>query len=87
MLFIRVCVGSSCHIKGSHEIVELLEKAVEENHIEDEVVLSGSFCLGKCNRIGVTVQVDDDIHVGITKENFREFFKTNVLDVIENERG
>ena len=57
-----------------------------ENHIEDEVVLTGSFCIGKCNRVGVTVQVNDDVHVGVTTENFREFFKTNVLDVIENER-
>ena len=87
MLFVQVCVGSSCHLKGSADIVELLEKAVEEYHIDDEVVLSGSFCIGKCNRVGVTVQVNDDIHVGVTKENFREFFKTNILDVIENERN
>ena len=86
MLFIQVCVGSSCHLKGSQDIIEMLERAVQEIHIEDEVVLSGSFCIGKCNRVGVTVQIDDDIHVGITKENFREFFKENILDVIENER-
>ena len=86
MVFIQVCVGSSCHLKGSQEIVELFQKAVEEYHIEDEVVLSGSFCIGKCNRVGVTVAINDDIHVGITRENFREFFKTNVLDVIECER-
>ena len=86
MLFVQVCVGSSCHLKGSQEIVELLEKSVAEYRIEDEVVLSGSFCIGKCNRVGVTVQVNDDIHVGITTENFREFFKKNILDVIEEER-
>ena len=86
MLFVQVCVGSSCHIKGSAEIVELFESAVKDNHLEDEVVLSGSFCIGKCNRVGVTVQVDDDVHVGVTKENFREFFKKNILDVIETER-
>ena len=86
MLFVQVCVGSSCHLKGSADIVELFEKAIEEYHIDDEVVLTGSFCLGKCNRLGVTVQVDDDIHIGITRENFKEFFKKNILDVIENER-
>ncbi len=85
MLFVQICVGSSCHLKGSYEIVELLETAIEEHHIDDEVVLSGSFCIGKCNRIGVTVQVNDDIHVGVTKENFKEFFKKHILDVIENE--
>ena len=86
MIFVQICVGSSCHLKGSSEIVELLQNAVEEYHLEDDVVLSGSFCIGKCNRIGVTVQVDDEIHVGITRENFREFFKKNILDVLRNER-
>lgn len=86
MLIVQVCVGSSCHIKGSHEIVELLEKAVEEHHLDGDVVLMGSFCIGKCNRIGVTVQVNDDIHIGITRDNFQEFFNNNILNVIEKER-
>ena len=85
MVFVQVCVGSSCHLKGSQDIVELLEAAISENHLEDEIVLSGSFCIGKCNRIGVTIQIDDDIHVGVTKENFREFFKENVLDKLGRE--
>ena len=74
MIIVRICVGSSCHLKGSAQIVELLQKAVADNNIESEVTLAGSFCIGKCNRVGVTVQVDDDIHTGITVENFREFF-------------
>ena len=86
-MIIQVCVGSSCHLKGSPEIVELFQKAVADYHLEDEITLAGSFCIGKCNRIGVTVQVDDDIHTRITKENFKEFFKENVLDVINKERG
>jgi NADH:ubiquinone oxidoreductase subunit E len=86
MLIVQVCVGSSCHLKGSPEIVELLETAIAEHHIEDDVVLTGSFCIGKCNRVGVTVQINDDVHVGVTTENFREFFKKNILDVIESER-
>ena len=86
-MIIQVCVGSSCHLKGSPEIVELFQKAVADYRLEDEITLAGSFCIGKCNRIGVTVQVDDDIHTGITKENFKEFFKENVSDVINKERG
>ena len=86
MVIVQVCVGSSCHLKGSQEIVELLEKAVEEYHLEDDVVLTGSFCIGKCNRVGVTIQVNDDVYVGVTRENFRDFLKDNILDVIESER-
>ncbi len=86
MLFVQICVGSSCHLKGSQDIVELFERYLEEYNITDDVVLSGSFCIGKCNRVGVTVQVNDDIHVGVTKENFKEFFMKNILEVIESER-
>ena len=84
-MLIQVCVGSSCHLKGSPEIVALLQKAVSDYHLEDEVTLAGSFCIGKCNRIGVTVQIDDDIHTGITKESFKEFFEENVLKKIQSE--
>ena len=86
MLVVQICVGSSCHLKGSQEIVELMQKSVEEYNLDGDVVLVGSFCVGKCNREGVTVQIDDDIHVGITPQNFKEFFKKNILDVVENER-
>ena len=87
MYIIQVCVGSSCHLKGSQDIVELLEKAVADNNLEDEVTLTGSFCTGKCNRVGVTLQVNDEVHVGITRENFSEFFRTNILLPIEKERS
>ena len=85
-MLIQICVGSSCHIKGSPEIVELLTKAVEENNLGDEVTLSGSFCIGECNRMGVTVSVDDVIHTGVNRDNFKEFFEENVLSKLKNER-
>ena len=81
-MIIQVCVGSSCHLKGSSDIVELFQNAISENKLEEEVTLVGSFCIGKCNRTGVTVQVDDDIHTGITRENFKEFFKEQILQKI-----
>ena len=79
-MIVQICVGSSCHLKGSEEIVELFQKAVETHHLEQEITLVGSFCIGKCNRIGVTVQVDDDVYTGITRETFQEFFKEKVLE-------
>ncbi len=78
-MIVQVCVGSSCYLKGSAEIVELIQKAVQDSGIGDEVTLAGSFCIGKCNRVGVTVQVDDEIYTGITKENFKEFFSEHIL--------
>ncbi len=85
MVRVNVCVGSSCHLKGSQDIVELLIQAIEENALNGNVELAGTFCIGKCNRVGVTVQVNDEVHVGVTRENFNEFFKKNILEVAKNE--
>ena len=81
-MIIQICVGSSCHLKGSPDIVALIQEAVQTHGIADRVTLTGSFCIGKCNREGVTIQVDDTVHVGITKENFKEFFSEHVLNVL-----
>lgn len=85
-MVVLICVGSSCHIKGAPEIVELLTKAIKDYHLEDDITLAGSFCIGKCNRFGVTVQVDDDVYTGITPTNFKEFFQDKILNVVNNER-
>jgi NADH:ubiquinone oxidoreductase subunit E len=84
-MVVLICVGSSCHIKGAPEIVSLLTKSIEEHHLENEVTLAGSFCIGKCNRLGVTIQVDDEIYPGISPTNFKEFFKEKILDVLKKE--
>ncbi len=79
---ITVCIGSSCHLKGSYDIVEKFRKAIEENNLEDKITLGGSFCLGKCNREGVSIGIDDEVFTGVTVESFGEFFKKNVLSKI-----
>ena len=83
MLIVQICVGSSCHLKGSPAIVELFQQKLAQYGLEEDVVLTGSFCIGKCNRDGVTVQVDDEIHTGVTVENFEIFFRENILDPLK----
>lgn len=85
-MVIKICVGSSCHLKGSPEIVELLQNAVKENNLEKEITLAGSFCIGRCNRDGVTIQVNEEIYAGVTKEGFKEFWQDKVLATLEKER-
>lgn len=86
-MIIQICVGSSCHLKGSEEIIALLQSAVAEHQLEREVTLAGSFCTGNCNRVGVTLQVDDDVYPGITREGFNEFFNEKVLKKLQEERA
>ena len=73
-MIVQVCVGSSCHLKGSSDIVQLMQQAIENNHLESEITLAGSFCTGQCNRIGVTITVDDQVFPGITRETFPSIF-------------
>ena len=47
MLKITVCIGSSCHIKGSRQVVEQLQYLIAENKLGDKVELGGTFCMGK----------------------------------------
>ncbi len=86
-MIIQICVGSSCHLKGSEEVVELFRSAIETSGYADDIALVGSFCIGKCNRLGVTVQIDDVVHTGVCRENFNDFFNEYVKKVIEKERG
>lgn len=86
MVIIQVCVGSSCHLKGAPQIVELLQRRIAEEGLEDEIVLTGSFCTGKCNRVGVTITINDDIYTGITVENFNEFWNDKVMPAVIKNR-
>lgn len=82
-MIVQVCIGSSCHLKGSRDIIELLQSRIDAEGFNDEITLAGSFCVGKCNRVGVTVQVDDDIVTGVTKENFNEFWKNHIENALK----
>ena len=78
-MIISVCVGSSCHLKGSYDVIELFKSAIASNNLEDKVTLKATFCLGKCGVAGVTVKIDNEIITGVTTENFNEVFQANVL--------
>lgn len=55
---VTVCIGSSCHLKGSRRVVESLQYLIAENNLKDKVDLGGTFCMGNCQN-GVCVTVDD----------------------------
>lgn len=76
---INVCVGSSCHLRGSYEIINLFKTRLEENGLTDKVNFGGAFCFGRCTGTGVTIKIDDEIISGVTKENFDTIFDQYVL--------
>jgi NADH:ubiquinone oxidoreductase subunit E len=78
---IYICVGSSCHIKGSYDIIQLIKEAISTNHLEDRINLSAAFCLGRCTD-GVSVKINDEIICGVSKDNFNDFFEEHVLSAL-----
>ncbi len=73
---IKVCIGSSCHLKGSRQVVEKIQTMVEENNLKNKVELSGAFCMGKCQQ-GVCVSVNDEIF-SVTPQTVESFFEKQV---------
>ena len=74
---ITVCIGSSCHIKGSRQVVEQLQQLISENNLKDRVELAGTFCMGKCQQ-GVCVTVDNAFH-SVSPDTVKDFFEKNAL--------
>ena len=74
---ITICIGSSCHLKGSRKIVEGLQALVKQHSLEDKVALSGRFCMGDCQN-GDCLTVDDQ-KISLKPEDVESFFEKEVL--------
>lgn len=77
MVKIKVCIGSSCHIKGSRQVVEELQYLIAENNVKDVVELGGTFCMGRCQD-GVCVTVNDEFF-SVSPATVKEFFEKEVM--------
>ena len=77
MIKITVCIGSSCHIKGSRQVVEAIQQLITDNNVGDKVDLGGTFCMGNCQQ-GVCVTVNEEFF-SVSPETVEEFFVKEVL--------
>ena len=74
---ITICLGSACHVKGSHFVLEGLKALIKEYNLEDQVTLTGTFCTGNCQR-GVCVTIGDQLY-SVSPDTTRSFFESEVL--------
>ena len=79
---VTVCIGSSCHLKGSRQVVETFQSKITENGLEDAVELAGTFCMGRCKE-GVCVSIDDEFF-SVSPENAAEIFDKYVLAKVKH---
>lgn len=78
-MVITVCIGSSCHLKGSREIVHVFRELIHQYHLEDKVELNGSFCMGECTK-GVCVKLQDTLY-SLSPKDAESFFQTKVISL------
>jgi NADH-quinone oxidoreductase subunit G len=55
-LEIRVCVGTSCYLKGSQDLLHHLARHVAAQGLQDQVQVKATFCFEKCDK-GPTIKV------------------------------
>lgn len=84
MVEVKVCVGSSCHLRGSYPVVQTFQRLIQQNGLEDVVHLHASFCLGCCvNGIATVVNDKPVNNVGIL--NAEQIFNEEILPLAQKE--
>lgn len=78
MIEVSVCIGSSCHLKGSYAVIKRLQELIDKHSLNDKAVIKAAFCLGHCAE-GVSVMVGDRYIGSVNAENVDNFFNTFIL--------
>ncbi len=77
---VKVCIGSSCHLKGSKTVVEKIQALIKAHDMQEKIDLSGAFCMSKCQD-GVCVSIDDTVH-SVKPEITEIFFEKEIMQKI-----
>lgn len=77
MVELNVCIGSSCHLKGSYNVIQVFQQLVENMKLHDQVEMKAQFCMKQCQK-GVSVAIGDEIY-SVSPNNAKSFFETTVL--------
>jgi hypothetical protein len=81
---ITVCVGSSCHVRGSHEILQRYSDIIAEHRLKDQVSLRGSFCMERCAE-GVNMDIDGEPLSAHNLKDAERIFQDKVLSKLRPE--
>ena len=81
---LRVCMGSACHQKGVSAVLPVLERAISDHGLADQVELKGAFCLGPCVD-GIVMQLGERQFLRIGPENIESRFGEEILPAIRSE--
>lgn len=75
MIELSVCIGSTCHLKGSYNVIQVFQQQIEERSLHDKIDFKAAFCMKECQNSGVGVSVNGEKY-HVEPENAKEFFET-----------
>lgn len=70
---IQVCIGSGCHLKGAHFVINRLKQLINEHGSERQIRLKASFCQEHCTE-GVVLRINGEIVRRVNMDNVDEVF-------------
>ena len=82
IMVLKVCVGSSCHLRGSYDVIEEMKRLIKKYDVEDKIDLQATFCVGNCTH-GVSVLADELLVHGANKDNCEELFLTQIYPLVK----
>jgi len=83
MVDIRVCVGTSCHLNGSYNVVQEIQQLIEEHSLHEEIEFEAVFCAKQCQATGVSIKVNDDSY-RVEPTQVNEFFHEKIMSRISH---
>ena len=81
-LEVKVCVGSSCHIRGGTKTLRALETLIDKAKLTTQIELKADLCLDNCME-APNVVVGGELHGGITPDRADEFFNVHILPKVQ----
>lgn len=78
---LSVCIGSSCHLKGAYNVIQVFQQMIEENSLHDKIDFKATFCMKQCQNEGVGVAIDGEKY-NVVPEAAREFFQSRVIPFV-----
>ena len=92
---VRVCMGTACHVKGAHQILQSLERTLKISSggtTEDKMFsLEDVRCLGCCG-LAPVITINDDLYGSVTQAKLKNILKryqdqTEAAEVVAEEKG
>ncbi len=81
---VRVCLGTSCYMKGSYKILSELVELVKQGDLDSDIEIVGTFCLENCGK-SPNVMVDDKLISEATVEKIKEVLAECQISRIKNQ--